>query len=108
MIMKIDLLDALSMWADCRYLSDLKYLDEWRRARLARALEKLPADAADLKEWNDALQYLSRDAPQETAEAARERLIQSLSRPRQTGPDRPQGENPMAEIYKNRMGGTRT
>ena len=81
-IFKIDLLDALSIQADCRYLSDLKYLDEWQRMRLARELERVPSDAADLKEWNDALQYLSRDAPQKTAEAARERLIQSLSRPR--------------------------
>lgn len=70
------------MRADCTCLSDLRYLNEWQRARLARALEEIPADAAGVWEWNDALAYLSRYPPQETAEAARERLIQSLSRPR--------------------------
>lgn len=81
-IFKIDLLDALSIQADCRYLSDLKYLNNWQRMRLARDLEQVPADAAELKEWNDALAYFSREPPQNTAEAARERLLQVLSRPR--------------------------
>ena len=82
MVFKMDLLDALSIRAGCACLSDLHALNEWQRGRLARELANIPADAADLKEWNDALQYLSRDPPQDTAEAARERLIQSLSRPR--------------------------
>lgn len=82
MVFKIDLLDALSMRAGCTCLSDLHALNEWQRVRLARELEQVPADAAELKEWNDALQYLFRDPPQDTAETARERLIQSLSRPR--------------------------
>ena len=81
-VFQMDLLDALSMRADCLYLSDLKYLNEWQWARLARTLEEIPADAAGVREWNDALTYLSRYPPQETAEAVRERLIQSLSRPR--------------------------
>lgn len=36
---KIDLLDALSIQADCTYLSDLHHLNDWQRARLVRALE---------------------------------------------------------------------
>ena len=52
-----------------------------RRARLVRALERVPPDAAELREWNDALAYLSAEPSQETAQAARERLIQSLSWP---------------------------
>ena len=81
MTLDIPLLDVLSMKAGCAYLSDLHDLDAWRRIRLARELEQMPAHSADLKEWNDALEYLSRDAPQASAEAARERLIQVLSRP---------------------------
>lgn len=81
MVFKMSLLDMLSIQARCPCLSDLKYLDDWQRVRLARELEKFPADAADLKDWNDALAYLSRYPPQETAEAARERLIHVLSRP---------------------------
>ena len=87
MTFEIPLVDALSIQADCMYLSDLRYLDKWQRVRLARILEQLPADAASLEEWNGALQYLAQQPPEETAEAARERLLQSLSQPRQMGPD---------------------
>lgn len=87
MICEIPLLEVLSIQANCQFLSDMKYLDELERGRLARALERIPADAAALKEWSDALQYLARQPPEKTEEAARERLIQSLSRPRQTGPN---------------------
>ena len=82
MTFQADLLDALFIQASCIYLSDLKYLNGWQRVRLARTLEQVPPDAAGLKEWNDALRYLSDGPPQTTAEAARERLIQALSQPR--------------------------
>lgn len=78
MVFEMDLLDVLSLIAGCRNLSDLRCLDNWQRVHLARALEKIPTRAASLAEWNDALAYLARDSPQETAEAARDRLIQSL------------------------------
>ena len=67
------------MQAECPYLSDLKRLDGLQRARLVRALERVPPEAAGLGEWNDALAYLAQCPPQETAEAARKRLIQALS-----------------------------
>lgn len=79
MVFEMELLDALLLMAGCRNLSDLRYLDGWQRAYLARRLGKIPPYAAALKEWNDALMYLSREPPQETVEAARDRLIQSLS-----------------------------
>ncbi len=50
MTFEIPLVDALSIQADCMYLSDLRYLDKWQRVRLARILEQLPADAASLEE----------------------------------------------------------
>lgn len=78
----IPLLEVLSMQVNCQFLSDIKYLDELDRRRLAHILEHIPPDAAALKEWNDALQYLTKCPPEETAEAARERLIQSLSKSR--------------------------
>lgn len=81
MVFKMSILDLLSIQARCPCLSDLKYLDGWQRARLARDLERVIPDEADLKDWNDALVYLSRYPPQETAEAARERLIHVLSQP---------------------------
>lgn len=74
-----DLLEVLSMQAGCMYLSDLHDLSDWQRERLRHTLRHLPPDAAPLKEWNDALLYLSKGPPEQTAEAARARLIQFLS-----------------------------
>ena len=78
MVFEMDLLDAMPLIAGCGSLSDLRYLSGWQRVHLARALEKIPAGFASLAEWNEALAYLARDPPRETAEAARERLIRSL------------------------------
>ena len=74
----LPLLDFLAYKAGCQYLSDLPYSGEWQRARLARELERVPAEAAALLEWNDALAYLSQAPPEKTAQAARERLIAAL------------------------------
>ena len=78
----LPLLDFLQHKAGCAYLSDLRDLNGWQRMRLARVLEKIPAEAADLRTWNDALDYLAQAPPEETAQAARERLIAGLMRER--------------------------
>lgn len=80
MIFKMDLLDVLTIRADCDYLSDLKHLNCWQKMRLARELEKVPADAAELKEWNDALKYLTGAQPCANAERAKTALIAGLSK----------------------------
>lgn len=76
----LPLLEFLAYKAGCAYLSDLPHASGWQRVRLAHALERVPAEAAVLREWNDALDYLAQAPPEETAQAARERLIQLLSR----------------------------
>ena len=78
----LPLLEFLAYKAGCAYLSDMPHASGWQRVRLAHALERVPAEAAVLREWNDALDYLAQAPPEETAQAARERLIQSLSRAR--------------------------
>ncbi len=85
MICDIPLLEALSTQVNCCFLSDMKYLDELDRRRLACALEHIPPDSAKLKEWNDALEYLARLPPEETAQAARGRLMEWLSHPDRQG-----------------------
>lgn len=77
----LSLLEFLAYKAGCPYLSDLQDIADWQRSRLARELEQIPAEDAGLREWNDALAYLTGAPPEGTAQAARERLIQSLSRP---------------------------
>lgn len=76
----LPLLEFLAYKAGCPYLSDLPRVSGWQRTRLARELEHIPAESASLHDWNDALEYLAQAPPEETAQAARERLIQSLSR----------------------------
>lgn len=75
----LPLLEYLSYRAGCAYLSDLRYISCWQRARLARVLEEIPAEAAGLRTWNDALDYLAQTGPEQTAEDARARLIAALS-----------------------------
>ena len=77
----LPLLEFLQYKAGCTYLSDLKSISGWQRTRLARVLEQIPAEAADLRTWNDALNYLAQAPPAAIAEAARERLIAALRKP---------------------------
>ena len=74
----ISLVDYLAYQAGCKYVSDLRCLDSLDRPKLAYTLEKLEQDDFPLRDWNDALNYLARVSPQETAEAARRRLIHLL------------------------------
>lgn len=72
------LLDRLASRLGCGYLSDLKYLDEARRAELARLLDAMPSDAAPLQQWNDALSYLTAQPGANSRAEARERLLAAL------------------------------
>ena len=83
----LPLLDYLAYRAGCAYLSDLRFLDEPRRAGLAALVRRIPAGAADAGAWNDALEYLTSAPPERTAEAARERLIAGLTNHMMKGRD---------------------
>ena len=74
----LPLLEFLAYKAGCVYLSDLHNASSWQKVRLVRELERVPAEAAALREWNDALAYLSQAPPEKTAQAARERLNAAL------------------------------
>ncbi len=74
MAIELPLLETLSNRMNCEYLSDLRFLSGWQRLRLAREIEKIPCGAATLREWNDALEYLTGSASEQTAEAARQQL----------------------------------
>nr|WP_317400878.1 hypothetical protein [uncultured Gemmiger sp.] len=75
---KQPLLEMLCAFMECDYLSDLRFLSRGQRRRLAGKLERLPVQEEDLREWNDALEYLTQSPPQPTARAARDRLVQQL------------------------------
>lgn len=84
----LSLLEFLAYKAGCPYLSDLQDIADWQRSRLARELEQIPAEDAGLREWNDALDYLTGAPPEDTAQAAKERLVHLLSQPCGAGKDR--------------------
>ena len=74
------LLDHLADRCHCAYLSDLRFLNEAQRKRLAREVEAVSADAVSLWEWNDALEYLTGQAPEQTAEKAKGKIVSHLSK----------------------------
>lgn len=76
--MTLPLLEFMQHKAGCLYLSDLQNIADWQRSRLARELKQIPAEDTGLREWNDALAYLTGAPPEKTAQAARERLIHAL------------------------------
>lgn len=80
-VLSLPLLDFLVYQASHAVLSDLHYTDDLDRARMAWVLKHIPPEAVGLREWNDALEYLARLPPEETAQAACGRLMEWLSHP---------------------------
>lgn len=74
--LSLPLLDYLAHQVGSAYLSDLPRMSG---ARLARELEQIPAEAASLRDWNDALEYLAQAPPEATPQAARGRLLERLN-----------------------------
>lgn len=73
------LLDLLSIQMGCMYLSDLRFLSPEQRRYLAQRLDRLTPRQEDIREWNDALEYLTGAPSEDTAQAAKERLVHLLS-----------------------------
>ena len=82
------LLDLLSIQMGCMYLSDLRFLSLEQRRYLAQKLDWLTPREEDIREWNDALEYLTGAPPEDTARAAKERLVHLLSQPCDAGIDK--------------------
>lgn len=88
MTVEQSLLDLLSIQMGCMYLSDLRFLSQEQRRYLAQRLERLTPWEADIRDWNDALDYLTGAPPEDTAQAAKERLVYLLSQPSGAGIDK--------------------
>ena len=76
----VPLLGSLAGRCHCVYPSVLRFLNEAQRRRLACEIEAVSADAVSLREWSDALEYLTGRPPEQTAEEARARLSGCLAR----------------------------
>lgn len=81
MMVEQSLLDFLSIQMKCEYLSDLRFLSLEQRRYLAQRLDRLTPREEDVREWNDALNYLTGAPSENTAQAAKERIIYLLSQP---------------------------
>lgn len=82
------MLDLLAIQMGCMYLSDLRFLSLEQRRYLAQRLDRLTPREEDVREWNDALEYLTGAPPEDTAQAAKERLVHLLSQPCGAGKDK--------------------
>ena len=92
MIAERSLLELLAGEMGCLYLSDLRALGGADRLRLARALEKIEPREEDLREWNDALAYLTGLPPMPTARQARAQLMERMRRDKTMVRDEGSGE----------------
>ena len=88
MMVEQSLLDLMSIQMGCMYLSDLRFLSQEQRRYLAQKLDRLTPREEDVREWNDALSYLTNAPPETTAQATKERLIHLLSQPCNPGMDK--------------------
>lgn len=79
MMVRQSLLDLMSIQMGCTYLSDLRFLSQEQRRYLAQKLERLTPREEDIRDWNDALGYLTHAPPEDTARSAKERLVQLLT-----------------------------
>ena len=78
--MNISLLEALQVWANCTYLSDLHCLDCNQKARLRKAVANVPPEMGTQEEWNEALAYIAGRQGEITPAAAKAALVAYLSR----------------------------
>lgn len=88
MMVEQSLLDLLAIQMGYMYLSDLRFLSLEQRRYLAQRLDRLTPRQDDVREWNDALDYLTGAPPEDTAQAAKVRLVHLLSQPCGAGKDR--------------------
>lgn len=77
-MLQLSLIDFLATRCHCAYISDLRHLDCLEKIRLAREVERISANACTLREWNDALKYITYQPSSDTASDAKESLLTSL------------------------------
>ena len=78
-MLNLHLLEFLSIQTRCLYLSDLRSLSPSQRKGLLLKIESIEPKDEDIREWNEALEYLAGAPPENTAELARKRLMEYLS-----------------------------
>jgi hypothetical protein len=70
--------ERLTYKAGCEYISDLHTLDEVKKRKAFWAVEKVMPEMYPLTQWNDALQYVVKADPEQTAEDAKKVMMSML------------------------------
>lgn len=78
-MLNLHLLEFLSIETRCLYLSDLRSLSPSQKKGILQKLENIEPKDEDIREWNEALEYLAGAQPENTATLARRRLMEYLS-----------------------------
>ena len=74
----MDLLDRLTVLTQCAYISDLRVVN-YRRS-ISKAVCAIPTEDYSLKEWNDAVFYITgKQAYYKSAEDARKVLLDLIN-----------------------------
>lgn len=72
------MLELLAECAGCPYLSDLHHIEGSRLRKLNQKLKSISPEEHSLREWNDALCYMTHESAQPSQSQARKVLIASL------------------------------
>ena len=72
------LLDYLADGSGSQYLSDLHFIEGFKKVRLIQKIEQISSRESSLKEWNDALNYLTGLPGETSSEKARMKLLSCL------------------------------
>ena len=74
----LSLVEYIAYKAGCEYISDLHTLDEVKKRKAFRAVEKVMPEMYPLMQWNDALQYVVKAESEQTSAAAKMLLMSML------------------------------
>ena len=77
------LLDELTARSDLPFVSDIRCAVEGKNVYLVGSIlsviEQLPSEQYPLREWNQALRYMTNEPEQETPQEAKDRLCKALA-----------------------------
>lgn len=74
----LPLVEYIAYKAGCEHISDLHILDEVKKRKAYRAVEKVQPEVYPLMQWNDALQYVFKAEPEPSSEDAKRVLMSKL------------------------------
>ena len=83
--MPLTLIDAVLIEARCSTVGELQYISDDKKRKLGQKIDDLiSADTVPLEHWNLLLSSLVNEGPEETDQAAKDKLVRLLQPENQT------------------------